>query len=247
MPDLPLAGRNAIITGGAVRLGRAIAVRLATEGANVCIHYSGSVDAAREAVAELSALGVQALAVQADFAVDPVGGAAEVVAASRHALGPIDLLVNSAAIFEPGTLAATSPDNWARHQAINLEAPVWLMREFAAQLPADRCGAIVNIADWRGLRCPPGHFAYTLSKAGLIAATRLLAQELGPRIQVNAIAPGAILPPPGGDQATFERLASRNPLQRVGSPQDVTDAVLYLVQSRFVTGEVLCLTGGEQL
>lgn len=247
MPELPLTGRAAIVTGGAVRLGRAIALRLAAEGANVCIHYAGSQAAARETTAELAALGVQALAVQADFARDVASAAAEVVSAARHALGPIDLLVNSAAIFEPGTLADTTPDVWRRQLAINLEAPVWLMREFAAQLPADRSGHIVNIADWRGLRPRPGHLAYTLSKAALIAATQLLAQELGPRIQVNAVAPGAILPPPGSDIASFERLADRNPLKRVSSPEEVTNALLYLVRSRFVTGEVLCVTGGEQL
>ena len=247
VPELPLAGRHAVITGGAVRLGRAIALRLAAEGADVCIHYSQSTDAARETVAELAALGVQGLAVQADFGAEPVSGAEEVLAAAQHGLGPIDILVNSAAIFEPGTLHSTEPDQWDRHLDINLLAPVWLSREFAAQLPAEQHGAIVNIVDWRGLRPQPGHLAYTIAKAGLIAATKLLAVELGPRIRVNAVAPGAILPPPGGSESDFAGLAERNPLHRIGSPEDITSAVLYLLQSRFVTGEVLCVTGGQQL
>lgn len=236
-----------MVTGGAVRLGRAISLQLAADGADVCIHYSRSADAARETVAELAALGVQGLGVQADFSADPVAGAAEVMAAARHGLGEIDILINSAAIFEPGTLTSTEPDAWDRHLDINLMAPVWLAKEFAAQLPVDRHGVIINVVDWRGLRPQPGHLAYTIAKAGLIAATRQLAIELGPRIRVNAIAPGAILPAPGGTDEDFARLADRIPLRRTGTPEDVTAAVSYLLASRFVTGEVLCVTGGQQL
>jgi NAD(P)-dependent dehydrogenase (short-subunit alcohol dehydrogenase family) len=247
MSEAPLAGRNAVVTGGAVRLGRAIALRLATAGANVCIHYGRSVDAARETAAELAALGVQSHAVQGDFSRDCPTVAAQVFATAVQQLGPIDVLVNSAAIFETGTLANTTLDGWDRHLDINLKAPVWMAREFAAQLPVECPGAIVNIVDWRALRPRPGHLAYSIAKAGLVAATKILAQELGPRIRVNAVAPGAILPASGSDPAAFARLGARNPLQTTGHPDDVADAVQYLVASRFVTGEILCVTGGEQL
>ena len=247
MSELPLSGRCALVTGGAVRLGRAIALRLGMAGADVCIHYGSSASEAEATAAELAALGVQSGVVQADFGGDPVAAAETVFRGAGDTLGPVDLLVNSAAIFERGTLADTTAENWDRHLTIDLQAPVWLMREFAEQLLPGRRGTIVNIVDWRGLRPQPGHLAYTIAKAGLIAATRLLAQELGPTITVNAVAPGAILPPPGGDQSEFEQLGERNPLQRVGGPEDVTEAVLYLATSRFVTGEVLCVTGGQQL
>ena len=247
MSELPLSGRNAVVTGGAVRLGRAIALRLASEGANVCIHYGRSAGEAREVVAEMSALGVQAASVQADFGTDPTEAAARVFAEASTAIGPIDLLTNNAAIFEPSHLDDTTAANWDRHLRINLQAPVWLTREFTRQLPVEHRGSIVNVVDWRGLRPVPGHLAYTVSKAGLVAATRLLAQELGPQISVNAVAPGAILPPPGGDLQAFEQLAELNPLQKTGGPEDIADAVLYLATTRFVTGEVICVTGGQQL
>jgi len=230
-----------------VRLGRAIALRLAAEGAHVAIQFSRSIDAARETLADLGAAGVRTAAVQADFAVDPRSAARHVVDEATFAVGPLDLLVNSAAIFEPGSLATLTPDAWNRHHRINLEAPLWLMQEFAAQLPTDREGDVVNIVDWRGMRPPPGHLAYTLSKAGLVAATRLLAQELAPRIRVNAVAPGAILPAPGSSPDVFARLADRIPLGRTGSPDDIAAAVVYFAAARFITGEVLCVTGGQQL
>jgi len=247
MPEQPLFGRCAVVTGGAVRVGRTIALRLAAAGADVCIHFGSSIDAAEEVADELRAAGVRSATVQADFSRDPPAAAKSVLSAANAQLGPIDLLVNSVAIFEPGTLAETTPDGWNRHLDVNLATPVWLIHEFAKQLPSERRGAVVNIVDWRGLRPQSGHFAYTIAKAGLVAATRLLAQELGPRISVNAVAPGAILPPPGGSQQEFEQLAERNPLQRTGTPDDVADAVVYFAASRFITGEILCVTGGQQL
>ncbi|MFV0446058.1 MAG: SDR family oxidoreductase [Planctomycetaceae bacterium] len=247
MPELPLSGRTALVTGGAVRIGRAIALHLAAEGANVAIHHGRSKAQADEVVAELTAMGVNSCAVQADFAEASPSLAATLFDQIESQLGPVAILVNSAAIFEAGTLVSTTPESWDRHFAINLQAPVWLSQQFARRLPADRDGAIVNLIDWRGLRPPPGHLAYTLTKAALVAATRMLAQELGPRIRVNGVAPGAILPAPGDDPKTFEQRGSRNPLQRTGSPEDIADAIVYLVTARFVTGEIVSVTGGEQL
>lgn len=241
-----LSHRSAIVTGGGVRIGRAIGRALAEAGVNVCVHYGRSEEAAREAVREFTSLGVLATVVQADLG-DPVAAAAAIVDHARRELGEVSILVNSAAIFEPGRLLDTDESGWDRHLTINLKAPFFLTREFVRQLTADAEGAVINIADWRGTRPVPGHAAYTLSKSALVAQTRLLAQELGPRVRVNAVAPGAILPAPSEDDVGFQQRGNRNPLNRVGNPGDVADAVLFLLRAPFVTGEILHVTGGEQL
>lgn len=243
---MPLEGRTAVVTGGAVRLGRELAERLAREGVHVCLHYCASADAAEETLTRLREYRVRATAVQADFT-RPADAARTVFDHAERELGPVEVLVNSAAVFVPGSLADSTEADWDRHHNVNLKAPVLLCREFARRLPDGARGHIVNIVDWRGLRPVPGHLAYTIAKSGLVAATLLLAQELAPRIQVNAIAPGAILPPPGEPDAYLERLADRIPLRRTGRPEDVADALVYLLQADFVTGAVLPVTGGEGL
>lgn len=239
-----LAGSTAIVTGGAVRIGREIALALARAGMHIGLHYGRSEAAAHSVGEEIRKLGVRCELLQADL-LDPA--APQRVFERARALGDIRVLVNSAAIFEPAGLPETSLDLWDRHLAINLRAPFFLTREFAKQLPAAAAGAVVNILDWRGTDPVPGHDAYTITKAGLAAATRLLAQELGPRIRVNGVAPGAILPPPGVSAADFAARERHNPLQRIGGPADISAAVLYLLQADFVTGEILHVTGGEEL
>ena len=159
----------------------------------------------------------------------------------------MDILVNGAAIFEPGNWDDTTEANWDRHFAINLKSPFFLSQAFAVHVGRERAGHIVNIADWRGVRPGTGHVAYTLTKAALIAMTKSLAQALAPNIQVNAIAPGMILPPPGQDQAYLERWAHKIPAQRVGSPEEVARALIFLLRSDFVTGELILVTGGQHL
>lgn len=241
-----LAGASAIVTGGAVRIGREIGRQLALQGVNIGVHYGSSDTAAREAVAEFQSLGVRACAIQADLRF-PVQVAESMLKQAGSQLGDIQVLINSAAIFDIGTLQGTDEENWDRHLAINLKAPFFLTREFSKLLPPHLPGAVVNIVDWRGEHPIPGHAAYTIAKAGLIAQTKLLAQELGPRIRVNAIAPGAILPPPGETTAAFQQRADRNPLQKTGTPADIAKGVLYLLTATFVTGEILHITGGEDL
>jgi NAD(P)-dependent dehydrogenase (short-subunit alcohol dehydrogenase family) len=243
---MALKGRTAVVTGGAVRLGRSLAERLAREGADVCLHCHSSVAAAAKTLEQIRACGVRATVVQADFS-RPAHATRAVFDHAARELGPVNVLVNSAAIFLPGNLEDTTEADWDRHHNVNLKTPILLSQEFARRLPDGARGHIVNIVDWRGLHPVPGHLAYTLAKSGLVAATRLLAQELAPRIQVNAIAPGAILPPPGEPDAYLERLATRIPLGRTGRPEDVADALVYLLQSEFVTGAVLPVTGGEEL
>jgi pteridine reductase len=242
---MELTNKVALVTGGAVRLGRAIALGLAEGGADVAITYNSSAGPAKKAVADIEALGRGALSVQSNFnrALDMERLVAEVVAHFGH----LDVLVNSAAIFEPGRWHDTTEENWDRHFAINLKAPFFLSQAFAQALGEDARGHIVNIADWRGVRPGTDHVAYTLTKSGLIAMTKSLALALAPRIQVNAIAPGLILPPPGRDESYLEKKAPSIPLQRPGSAEEIVKAVLYLVRSDFATGDLVYVTGGEHL
>jgi pteridine reductase len=144
-------------------------------------------------------------------------------------------------------LSGTTEADWDSHFAINLKAPFFLSQAFAGRVAADQQAHIVNIADWRGLRPDPGSLVYSLTKSGLIAMTKGLALALAPRIQVNAIAPGAILPPPGEDQEYLQDLAQTIPLRHPGSPAEVARTLIYLLESDFVTGEVLYVTGGQHL
>ncbi len=140
-----------------------------------------------------------------------------------------------------------TPDLWQRTLAINLEAPTFLAQAVARKGETDHRGHILNIVEWRAERTDPTRLVYTLSKSGLVSLTRNLAIELAPQIQVNAIAPGAILPPPGQSESHLEQVAQQIPLKRPGSPSDITDAVHYLLKSDFITGEVIHVAGGQQL
>jgi NAD(P)-dependent dehydrogenase (short-subunit alcohol dehydrogenase family) len=229
-----------------VRIGRELCLRLADAGARVCLHYGQSRGAAEQTAGEIRASGGEAVTIQADLA-DPVAAADKILSAAVSAFGPAEILVNSASIFESGLLEETTRDDLERHLRINLQAPLFLCQRFAAQLGAGGPGAIVNIADWRALRPQPGHLAYTLSKSALVCLTQILAQELAPRIRANAIAPGAILPPAGMSPSQFDKLGQFIPLGRTGTPGDIADAVLFLLRNDYVNGEVLHVTGGQQL
>ncbi|TWT57061.1 3-oxoacyl-[acyl-carrier-protein] reductase FabG [Thalassoglobus neptunius] len=240
-----LSGRNAIVTGGAVRIGREIGRSLAKSGVNVCVHYGTSEDEAQAAVDEFTSLGVQSMKVSADLG-HPVDASRAIFSAARSALGEITLLVNCAAIFEPGSLASTTLHAWERHSSINLMAPFFLTQELVNNLK-NETAAVVNLIDWRGTTPVAGHCAYTMSKAGLAAQTKILAQELGPSVRVNGVAPGAILPAPGESQSEFEAKAKLNPLNQTGGPEMIAEAVVFLLGSDFITGEILHVTGGQQL
>ncbi|NLV73115.1 MAG: SDR family oxidoreductase [Chloroflexi bacterium] len=242
---MQLDGRTALVTGGCVRVGRAIAVALASKGARVALHYFSSADAAHAVADEIRALGSSCVLVQADLARPEAP--ARLVRTSVEALDGLDILINNAAIFPEGGWQDTTLQVWDEVFAINLRAPFFLAQAFGLSLTGDARGHIINVADWRALRPGVGHTAYTLAKAGLVAMTYSLAQSMAPAVQVNAVAPGAVLPPPGGDQSYLDKLAAQVPLKRYGSPLDVAQAVVYLLESDFVTGEVLHITGGQQL
>jgi NAD(P)-dependent dehydrogenase (short-subunit alcohol dehydrogenase family) len=242
---MDLKGKTAVVTGGAVRLGRAFALALADDGANVVVHYGRSHDDAEATRAEIERRGARAAIVPADL-LHPEAAAETIFTAAADAFGPVDVLVNSAAIFEPARLAETDGASFDRHLTINLKAPLMLARRFAAQLEDGRRGHIVNVADWRAARPDPRYLAYTLSKSGLVALTTALAKELGPQVQVNAVAPGAVLPSAGTSAEEFQVLGKNNLLAHTGTPRDVAEAVLYLLRSDFITGHLLYVDGGER-
>lgn len=238
--------RTALVTGSAVRLGREIALALARAGADVAIHYGRSAGEAARVVQEIEALGRRSVALDADLR-DPDATTALVDRATA-ALGPVDLLVNSAAVFEPGGLRETTLERFDHHLEVNLRAPFLLSRRFVELLPDGSEGAIVNIGDARTNRPGPGHFAYRLAKAALEAMTKNLAVELAPRIRVLMIAPGAILPAPGEPPERLEEIArTRVPLRRHGSAAAVAGHIVHLLKDPFLTGVVLPVDGGEWL
>jgi len=233
-----LDGQVAIVTGGAVRLGKAISLALAGAGAKIAVHYGRSAEAAQQTLDAVTSLGVEGILIQADLR-DSRKAAGTILEATIGKFGQADILVNNAAIFEAGTLSSTSEDAWERHVSINLKSPFFLSQAFAGRLKLGQRAHIVNLADWRAARPGPGHLVYTLTKS--------LALELAPEVQVNAIAPGAVLLPPETDRESLDRLALQIPLHRTGSPEAITDTLLFLLRSDFVTGEVVHVTGGQEL
>jgi pteridine reductase len=242
---MELGGKVAIVTGGAVRLGKAMALALAEHGARLVIHYNSSAGPAEAVVRQIESEGGNAIAVQADLL--HASRASTIIEQAEAHFGQVDILVNSAAIFEPGNWDDTTEANWDRHFAINLKSPFFLSQAFALHVGRERRGHIVNIADWRGAYPGTDHIAYTLTKAALIAMTKSLALGLAPNIQVNAIAPGLILPPPGKGPDYLEEEAQGIPLQRPGSAEEIARTLLYLLHSDFLTGDLIYVTGGEHL
>ncbi|MGD0807836.1 MAG: SDR family oxidoreductase [Anaerolineales bacterium] len=242
MVDLPLSGRTAVVTGAAVRLGRAIALGLAARGADIALHYHSSEADALRTAEEIRALGRRCLPVSADL--QNPSSPAKILEAADAFFGRADILINSAAVFETGTLSETTPELWEKTFAINLRTPFFLCKAFAAQTDS---GDIINLTDATADRSGAKYLAYSLTKIALIAFTRDLAKSLAPGIRVNAVAPGAILPPPGQGEDYLNRLVSRIPLGRHGSPEDIVGGVLYLLAAPYVTGEILHIAGGSDL
>lgn len=238
-------GKVALVTGGARRLGRELALGLARAGADVVVNYHRAATEAQEVVRAIEALGRRGLAVQADVASGAeVRRLAESVAAQ---LGRADIVVNSASTFEDAPLLEITEGQWDRVLAVNLKGPFLVAQAFAPLLRAQGGGVIVNLADLAGLQSWTTYAPHGVSKAGLIHLTRILARQLAPEIRVNAIAPGTVLPPADYTPARVEALRRRTPLQRIGTPADVVQSLLYLVEADYVTGEVLVVDGGRLL
>ncbi|HET7463442.1 MAG TPA: SDR family oxidoreductase [Longimicrobium sp.] len=241
---MDLSGKIALVTGGAVRVGRAISLALAGEGMRVVVHYNSSSAEADRLVAEIRADGGEAAAIGADLSRgDQVERLAREAAA---AFGGIDVLVNNASVFPPERLEETDEALWDHTLAVNLKAPFLLVRHLAAELRARR-GCVVNLCDLAGVQTWAAYAAHGVSKAGLVHLTRVAARSLAPEVRVNGIAPGAVLPPESMGRDELDALARSTPLQRLGSPDDVTRAVLYLLHADYVTGEILTVDGGRML
>ncbi len=250
---MEIRNRVAVVTGGARRVGKAIALALAAEGAHVAFSYRIAEDEAAQTVRAIESLGAQALAVRCDQRdTAQIGGLIDAV---RHRFGRLDILINNAAIMERRPVFDVTPDDWDRALDTNLRGPFFAAQAAARLMlashpersEAESKGVIVNIADASALRAWPSYLAHTVSKAGLVAMTKALALALAPSIRVNAIAPGAVLKPDEWSDEQWLALAKRAPLGRPGSPDDVALAVLYLIRSEFVTGQLLVLDGGRDL
>jgi NAD(P)-dependent dehydrogenase (short-subunit alcohol dehydrogenase family) len=241
-----LAGRTALVTGGARRLGRAIAEHLATHGARVAVHYHTGDAEAAEVVAGIRTRGGEAEAFAGDLR-DP-GALAAVVAAVTQRLGAIDVLVNNASVYRRTPFAALDVAAWDENLAVNLTAPYLLSLEVGRAMQTRGAGKIVNLTDTTAERPHPDYVPYGVAKAGLVALSRGLARALAPQVQVNCVAPGPVLPPADATPALRASVLARTPANRFGHPDDVAAAVLYLVEaSTFVTGTTVVVDGGRGL
>jgi pteridine reductase len=238
-----LEGMTALVTGGAKRIGRATVLALGAEGVNIVVHDHQSLHGEFETLrGELEGIGVKSWIVPADF--EEPSGYQSLVERAVEASGRLDILINNASVFSPDTITDANYDEVVRKMQINAWAPFVLCREFARR-PGK--GKIVNILDTRIAGFDFKHLSYIMSKHALYLLTRMTAVEFAPRISVNSVAPGLILPPVGKDEGYLEALAGTVPLRRHGNPGDVTDAVLFLLRSDFITGQVIFVDGGRHL
>ncbi|MGD9501168.1 MAG: SDR family oxidoreductase [Methyloceanibacter sp.] len=238
-------GRIALVTGAARRVGRIVALDLAARGWRVGVHYRSSAAEAAAVVAEIERDGGKAAAFAADLA--RLDALPKLIADCAAALGPPSCLINNAARFERDTLATLDGATWAAQLDVNLRAPVFLAQAFAKALPDGVEGNVVNIVDQKVLRLTPDYFSYTVAKAALWSATRMMAQALAPRIRVNAIAPGPVIKHEAQSQSAFEREAGATLLQRAVNAGDVAGAVRFLLETPSITGQVIALDSGQHL
>lgn len=230
--------KRVLITGGAKRIGRHLALTLAQAGWDVVVHYGHSHEAALTLKEEIEALGQEVTLIQGDLQ------DSQALASIVDQAGKLTALINNASIFEDIGWEEVTIDDWNRHLAINLTAPFFLTQQFAKALEGE--GRVVNLLDWRALRPGPDHLPYTISKSALAALTKSLAQDLAPRITVNALALGAILPPiDGGDT---KKVLANVPSQRWADLDEVAKSVIFLLEGpSYITGEIIHLDGGRHL
>ena len=235
----------ALVTGGARRIGRALAVAAAEAGYDVAIHVRAVDDEAQAAAADVRARGRKTTILACDLRKESATVA--LIGEAEAELGPVTLLVNCASVFEEDAFADMNRASWDAHLETNLRAPLVLAQVFARRLPTDREGLIVNLLDQRVLKPGPDFFSYSLSKAALWDATRMLAQALAPRIRVNGIGPGPTLPSVHQDQAAFDAEAAATLLRRPTSPGEIAQALRYLIEARAVTGQMIAVDSGQHL
>ncbi len=242
---MDLDGRTAVVTGGAVRVGGAITRELARRGASVFIHYNRSAAPAEVLRREIVDAGGIAAIGSVDLSNPET--AADLIDAAAASLGPPTILVNSASAFPFDSIDDVTLDGYRAAQNLTLVTPLLLTQAFAKRVPDDLGGAIVNVTDVKTTRPYTKHLSYMLAKGGIDTLTRASALALAPKIRVNAVALGVILPPSDEDDDYAERLAAELPLQRVGGAQVVADAVVFLCENDFITGEIVRVDGGGHL
>lgn len=234
-----------LITGAAKRLGRAIALDLAASGWPVVIHYNESKTAACRLKDEIEAAGGRAEIVQADLSI--ADESFNLIQRAENLIGPIGVLVNNASVFEWDDLTTATSSSFEHHMEVHLKSPLLLCQHFADRLPDRAGGTILNVIDSRVLNPSPRHLTYTLSKTGLWNLTQILAEEFAPRIRVNAIGPGPILPEAGRTEEHFRDRCSQLPLQRPASLTEVCETIRFLLSQKAITGQMIALDGGEHL
>ena len=240
----PLAGRVALVTGAGRRVGRAIALALGARGMQVVVHFNGSRQGADETARLITDAGGQAVVEQADLT--SVDAAHDLVDRAVAWRGTLTALVNSAAIMLRTPVGDTAASDWDTMFAINVRAPYFLSQRAAPALAASQ-GAIVNIADLAAFESWPAYVPHGMTKAAVVQMTRAMAKALAPAVRVNAVAPGVVLLPDGWSDEEAEHLRSTTPLRRLGSPEDVAQAVVFLLEARYVTGEVIRVDGGRHI
>ncbi len=242
MTDKPLAGRAALVTGGSKRIGRSIALRLASEGADIIINYDSSKSEADSLVSEIKSRGRRALSVQAD--VSHRADVQKLFSAAENEFGRLDILVNNAGMFFGAKFEELTEEQWDHIMNVNLKSQFLCAQSAAPMMKRQGRGHIINLSSLGGLLPWPGYTHYCVSKAGCIMLTRCLARALGPEILVNSIAPGTIQFP---GEPPDEDYIQRVPLHRTGTGEDIADAAAFLAKTDFVTGQILAVDGGRSL
>jgi NAD(P)-dependent dehydrogenase (short-subunit alcohol dehydrogenase family) len=242
---LPAVPKTALVTGGAQRIGRALALALAEDGFSVAVHHRRSGTAAEKLVEVIRSKGGTAVAVSADLGDE--GAVKALLPRVEHALGPIGCLVNNAAVFASDTVETVTRESWDLHVAVNLRAPFVLIQDFASRLPRGAGGVVVNLLDQRVWSLTPYFVSYTLSKVGLWTLTQTMALALAPRIRVNGIGPGPALPSARQSAAEFARQCATMPLARGTSPREIAAALRFILSAPAMTGQMIALDGGQHL
>lgn len=237
-------GKVALVTGGAHRVGKAISLMLAQAGTHVVVNYFSSDEAARVTATEAEAAGVEAMTVQCD--VSDWGQVQAMAEAIAGRFGGVDIIVNSASVFETMSFPTDDLETWRRVTAVSIDGPFYVCNALTPGMLARGAGVIVNIVDLSIWHPWPKYMAHAVGKAALLGLTRQLALELAPTIRANAVAPGLVLPPPNASAQRVAAGAARTLLGRWGSPDDVARAVRYLIEADFVTGDVITVDGGER-
>ncbi len=239
--------KTALITGAARRIGRHLAIELASNGIAVAVHHNGSDIEANEVVDTISTIGGNACSIQADLS--STHQTLELINNARSQMGkPLDILINNASVFQPDRLSTLTPESWDLHHTINLRAPALLTQAFAAQVPKGMTGAVINIIDQRVFKLNPQYMSYTASKAGLLALTKTMAQELAKHgIRVNGIGPGPTLANERQSEDEFQAEASSVPLGKGPSLGEIASGVRFLLETPSLTGQMIALDGGQHL